>query len=98
MRLLWSGVSFTNISKIFVLFNKSGNHWTVLVSVDATCCKDINGLVEEVHRLHFFIKQSIKSNLELKEFWFFQVLDSTHKTRYYFDPMEGKLHVSSEKH
>ena len=31
-RLLWSGVSFANISKIFVPVNKSGNHWTLLVS------------------------------------------------------------------
>ena len=32
-RLLWSGESFTNVSKIFVPILKSGNHWTLLVSL-----------------------------------------------------------------
>lgn len=31
-RLLWSGLNFANISKILVPINKSGNHWTLLVS------------------------------------------------------------------
>lgn len=30
-RLLWSGENFTQISKIFIPMNKSGNHWTLLV-------------------------------------------------------------------
>lgn len=31
-RLLWSGENFEQISKIFIPINKSGNHWTLLVS------------------------------------------------------------------
>ena len=30
-RLVWSGESFSNVTRIFVPLVKSGNHWTLLV-------------------------------------------------------------------
>ena len=33
-RLLWSGLTFTTVSKIFIPFNEHGIHWTLLVRMN----------------------------------------------------------------
>ena len=43
-RLLWSGLTFTTVSKIFIPINKHGIHWTLLVRMNILSCDKLKQL------------------------------------------------------
>ena len=43
-RLLWSGLTFTTVSKIFIPINDHGIHWTLLVRMDILSCDKLRQL------------------------------------------------------